>query len=240
MKSYSSVRVRESEVGTKFGRLTVAGPWFVIPDQRGRRHKVAVLDCDCGKSTTARRQDLRSGQQQSCGCRAAEITAARNRANTKHGQSRRYTTNGLKRETPEYNCWAGMIQRCENPKHTSYYRYGGRGIRVCDRWRNSFEAFFEDMGPRPSDDHSIDRIDVSGNYEPENCRWLTTVEQERNKSTNKLVTANGETKTVVEWSEATGIPAATIYKRIDKGMPPQAAVTKPVNQEMSRRSRKKQ
>ena len=107
--------------------------------------------------------------------------------------------------TPEYKVWLRMKQRCSNPKNRGYHNYGGRGIRVCERWTKSFVAFFEDMGARPSNKHSIDRIDVNGNYEPGNCRWATPKIQARNTRKNRYLTVRGETKTMIEWSELTGV-----------------------------------
>lgn len=119
-----------------------------------------------------------------------------------------------------------MIARCENSSEQSFPLYGGRGIRVCAEWRHDFAAFFKHIGPRPSPTHSIDRIDVNGNYEPGNVRWATPTEQARNKRTNSRLNAFGETLTLVEWSERTGINRGTIESRIKYGMSPEKALTK--------------
>lgn len=129
----------------------------------------------------------------------------------------------------EYAAWADMIQRCHNCGNRRYAAYGGRGITVCDRWRNSFAAFISDMGPRPSPGHSLDRIDNNRGYEPSNCRWATMKTQGRNRCTNRLLTVNGETKTVAEWVENAGINRSTFAKRMRKGMTVQDALFKPVN-----------
>ena len=98
---------------------------------------------------------------------------------------------------PEYTVWGNMRDRCNRPANKQFHNYGGRGIRVCERW-DSFPAFLEDMGPRPSPEHEIDRIDNDGDYEPNNCRWATPAEPRRNKRTNRLLTVNGETLTVTD------------------------------------------
>lgn len=121
--------------------------------------------------------------------------------------------------TPEFCTWMGIKSRCFYPKNTQWERYGGRGITMCDRWKNDFLSFYEDVGPKPSPKHSIDRIDNNGNYEPGNVRWVTIKEQNRNKSNNYNITWNGVTKCVADWGQELvikqlGIRAATIYDRI--------------------------
>lgn len=121
-----------------------------------------------------------------------------------------------KTQTPEYHSWRGMIERCENPKSTQYKDYGARGITVCPRWRNSFLAFLEDMGPRPAQTMLERRKNMQG-YEPDNCCWATRKEQARNKRNNRLLTAQGATRTLAEWSEITGLHFTTILTRIGRG-----------------------
>lgn len=118
--------------------------------------------------------------------------------------------------TPTYKVWRAMRKRCNQPSLDSYERYGGRGVRVCERWA-SFQCFLEDMGEKPSPSHSIDRIDNNGNYEPNNCRWATCEEQARNRSNSIKLELNGISKTLPEWSEATGIKYITLYYRYRKG-----------------------
>lgn len=131
--------------------------------------------------------------------------------------------------TPEYKIWKGMNRRCYEPARREYPRYGGRGIKVCEAWRKSFEAFYWDMGPRPSASHSLDRLDVDGDYTPENCQWATHNEQARNKRNNRLVTAFGETKTITEWCHERGLTLQQFHKRVNvRGWPVERALIEPI------------
>jgi len=137
-------------------------------ERRGERRKVTWrCKCECGRETIVLAEKLRSGHTRSCGCLHGEKIAA---GNPKH--------NG--RHTPEYVIWQSMVKRCQNPKHISFKYYGERGISVSPAW-SDFAQFYGDMGPRPSETHSIDRINVDGNYEPGNCRWATPKEQASNR-----------------------------------------------------------
>lgn len=135
----------------------------------------------------------------------------------KNGDARGcYITHGMSK-TRIYQIWTDLKRRCYNPKNKRYNRYGGRGIRVCEEWRNDFQSFYDwSMEHGYSENLSIDRIDVDGNYEPSNCRWITMKEQQRNTSRSRFVTANGQTKTVAEWSEITGIRQDVIKDRLNK------------------------
>lgn len=139
-----------------------------------------------------------------------------NKSRESHGESKgpRSLSTG-RRSSPEYRVWMGLIARC-----STHPEYAGRGITVCDSWRNSFSVFLNNMGRRPSPKHSIDRIDNNGSYNPENCRWATRTQQNRNVRTNQLITENGETKCVSEWALQLGISAKTIYTRIARGHDP--------------------
>ena len=152
-----------------FGRLTALRR--VGSDRWGNATWSCV--CSCGEGLIASRNHLRSGDIKSCGCLRREKTA---QMKTKHGHATR--KKGL---TAEYTCWQAMKARCKNPSQDSWKYYGGRGIKVCPEWRDSFSVFFRDMGTRPSPSHSIDRINPDGDYEPGNCRWATLSQQRRNR-----------------------------------------------------------
>ena len=198
--------------GTRFGRLVVLTEMPIHISAAGKRGRRFQCECDCGNVTDVRIDSLRSGATKSCGCLQKERQAA---SATKHGM------NG----TPEYNIWQGINQRCSNPSARDFHRYGGRGITVCDRWQKSFSDFFADMGPRPSPDHTIDRIDNDKGYSPENCRWTTWKVQHRNRRDNRLLTFDGRTLCLAAWAEETGIGYQVLYGRLARGYTVEQALT---------------
>lgn len=131
-----------------------------------------------------------------------------------------------KKRTRVYRIWSGIINRCTNPNEPAYPDYGGRGISVCDRWR-AFPNFYADMGD-PLPGMSIERVDNDRGYEPNNCKWATRTEQNRNKRSCRLLTMGGETKTLVEWAEQYGLKARTLSQRLIIGWPVEAAITTPI------------
>jgi hypothetical protein len=161
----------------------------------------------------ARMSDLRSGKTQSCGCRAKELTAERS---TTHGMT----------NTPEYRAWANMITRCTNPNFAGWHRYGGRGIEC--RF-SGFEQFLAALGHRPSPGHSVDRIDTNGHYEAGNVRWALRKSQNRNQSSNRLLTHDGRTQCVAAWAEEIGMHVKTLRHRLALGWSVERALTTPVS-----------
>jgi hypothetical protein len=134
---------------------------------------------------------------------------------------------GLTR-TPEYRAWQGMRLRCTDPEHKAYPRYGGRGIKVCDRWLESVENFIADMGPKPTPAHELDRFpNNDGNYEPGNCRWATRSENCRNRRSSRFIESAGERLTLAEWAARTGLRADLISERVERGWTPEAALSTP-------------
>lgn len=142
---------------------------------------------------------------------------------------------GARANHPLTNTWHGMMKRCYDERHISYKSYGGRGVKVCDRWR-VFDNFAEDL-VAPPEGMTLDRIDVSGNYEPNNCRWATNHEQANNRSNSTYLTIDGETKTIEQWSIYSPVYGSTIRRRIARGYSPKDAVFAP--QERKRKTAKK-
>ena len=197
----------------KFGRWTVQG--FV-----GRQGHDSYWDClcDCGNTSRVRGNDLKIGHSQSCGCYNRERVAKRR---TTHG----HTKNGL--VSREYRRWRNMMTRCYNTKVKSYKDYGARGIKVCERW-HTFENFFEDVGVFP-DGLTLDRVDNSGDYTPDNWRFATQEEQKNNKRSNAWYEYKGENRTVAQWSRLLGIKQGTLLSRLKKpGWSIERALTTPV------------
>jgi hypothetical protein len=128
---------------------------------------------------------------------------------------------------PEYAIWNGMRQRCNNPSAGAYRHYGGRGIKVCPEWEQ-FWQFVADMGPRPSPDHTLERIDNDGDYRPSNCKWATRRAQSRNRRSNRLLTFNGRTQPMSAWADETGITYTAIQTRLDRGWSVHDALTRPM------------
>lgn len=187
--------------GKKFGRLTVLS---FNPQVNGVR-ATWNCKCDCGKESKVCGNNLRIGMTKSCGCIWLEEVAGSNRS---HG----------KINTPEYKAWGGMKARCYNENIKNFGDYGGRGIVVCDRWLNSFENFYKDMGDRPTPKHSIDRIENDRGYSKENCRWATRKEQCENRRSNIFIEKDGIRLTVSQWAVKLNIEAATIHARVKRGI----------------------
>ena len=192
--------------GNTYGRLAVIKR---VPN-KGKSTRW-LCKCICGGEVVVLGDNLKSGHTKSCGCIASE---SKSRRSTTHGPARPGKLSKL------FVAWQGMKARCYNDKSSSYRNYGGRGIKVCDRWLNSFENFLEDVGDAPSVNHSIDRIDPNGNYETGNVRWATRAQQNNNKRGVIKICFYGTTKTISEWSKCLGIPHGTLYSRYRQGMTP--------------------
>lgn len=188
--------------GMRFGMLVA----LEEQKKKGGGYKY-LCRCDCGNITTVFNRCLYRGLRVSCGCAKWKKT---------HGCSK----------TRAYKSWDHMLDRCKNPKTTYWNEYGGRGIKVCERWMK-FENFLADMGERP-EGTSIDRINNNGNYEPENCRWATKKQQQQNRRVAHKLTHDGTTMTLSEWSRRAGLKTSTLSERLRRGMGIKDALTKSV------------
>ncbi len=194
-------------VGKKIGKLKV-----VCEIGRVRRAAVYRCHCDCGNFTQVCHGNLQSGHTTSCGCK-------RVLASTKHGSY----------QTPTYRIWAAMKQRCFNPHSSKYECYGGRGIKVCKRWagKNGFKNFLDDMGERPKG-KELDRRNNDGNYEPNNCRWVSIRKNRNNTRSNVVLSLGGRRRTIAQWSRKKGINPGTLWDRLNRGWPIEKALNTPV------------
>jgi hypothetical protein len=200
-------------VGQRFMRWTV-----VQLGERKGKHPAALCVCECGTERVIRIDSL-GKTSTSCGCLQRELaSAARTKANTTHGLSR----------TPQYRVWSAMLSRCYCETSSLYKWYGARGIKVCERWQNSYENFLADMGNRPTGGE-LERIDNDGNYEPTNCRWATRRQQSQNTRRNYTITYCGQTYCLSEWARRLGINPKTLHNRIySRGWDDVRALTTPV------------
>lgn len=217
-------------VGKKFNRLTVV-------KEAGRDDRQQVLwlcKCDCGKETKATTYRLNKNITKSCGCLLIE--AARKQAKELKEKNK---THGLSK-TRIYKTYRGMKDRCLNPNDMHYPDYGGRGIIVCDEWKNDFMSFYNwAMDNGYTEKLTIDRIDVNGNYEPSNCRWVDIKVQANNKRDSRKISFKGETKTISEWADKYGLKRVTLAARIDRyGMTFEEAISLPGGYDKPRKTYK--
>lgn len=193
-----AARLATDLTGKHFGRLNV------LKMTRNRRGKLAwECRCDCGNVIVTSASHLTSGHTKSCGCLQKEMFS---KTVTKHGK----TGNRV------LGIWYGMRKRCYYEKDRHFADYGGRGITICDEWKNDFQPFYDwAMSHGYAENLTIDRIDVNGNYCPDNCRWITNEEQQNNRRTSHYLTYNGETHTIKDWAKITGIKYRTLLGRIN-------------------------
>lgn len=199
--------------GQKFGRLTVTDSFRIVS---GRFYW--DCKCECGNSKLVAALHLKANRIRSCGCLAREMTSKRN---TIHGHSKRGEWHRL------YGVWFRMIGRCKNPKDPKWKDYGGRGITVCERWKD-INNFIADMDGYFSHGLEIERINNDGEYSPVNCRWATRREQMLNTRRSRKININGVVKNITEWCDQLGVKIETFYWRVNRGMSDVEALLKPL------------
>lgn len=212
--------------GQRFGRLIALN----ATEKRKRRSVVWRFECDCGSEVELAAGPVRAGVVSSCGCLRKEVGREKieriaglgAKATRTHGHSK----GRCGRPTPTFTTWVNMIQRCTNPKHKNYGRYGGRGITVCERWLNSFETFLKDMGEKPAG-VQIDRKDNNLGYEPGNCRWATPRQNINNREVTRRITLLGRTQTLEEWATELNVSHQAIAYRLNNGWSVEEALSMP-------------
>lgn len=203
---------KKIRIGDVFGRLTVIDGPYYEPMQCGVVRPNWLCRCKCGKDHKVSHGNLNNGSTESCGCFQSE-----RRGKTLHLHGESANPNTGKKASSEFIAWCAMKARCSNPNSTDYKSYGGKGIKVCERWQGSYTNFLEDMGRKPTFRHSLDRENVNGPYSPHNCRWATPEEQAANKANSVRLTMNGESLSIAEWSRRTGLSEKLLRKRRSKG-----------------------
>lgn len=202
--------------GEVFGRLTAIDRIDDYVSPSGRKMPVWRCECSCGNEVNVMSCHLMSGATQSCGCYNQECRVSR----IKHGKTK----------SKLYAVWNSIKGRCRNENNTAYKNYGGRGIQICDEWADDFETFYNwAINNGYSEELTVDRIDVDGNYTPDNCRFVSDVVQANNKRDNKIIKYNGISKTVSEWSKECGLKKATLYARLYRGWSFERAITTNIN-----------
>lgn len=209
-------------IGTKHNRLTILKEVEPIFYKKGAARRV-LCKCDCGKEKVIDFNSIRTGKSKSCGCLNKETSA---KLHTKHGLAMLST--GVRH--PDYCIWMKMKSRCLNPNDKSYKNYGGRGIKVCESWQKSFTSFINDMGWRPNNKYSIERIDYNKDYCPENCKWVLKSEQSKNCRRVKLIAYNGKEHCLTDLCKLLNLPYSTMRHRVyDLGILFEEAVKYPQN-----------
>lgn len=207
-------------IGTKYGRLTIIKEGSFIKYDKTIMRKV-LCKCDCGNEKEIDLNSIKRGKSTSCGCFNKELAKENN---TKHGLAMLST--GIKH--PDYNIWTKLKGRCLNPNDKSYIHYGARGIKICDRWMYSFENFINDLGWRPSNKYSLERIDYNKDYCPENCKWILKSEQTKNCRRVKLIAYNGKEHCLTDLCKLLGLVYSTMRHRVyDLGIPFEEAIKYP-------------
>lgn len=197
--------------GQTFGRLTVIS----YAGKSTSKRCLWRCRCKCGNETVLLSASLGEGRTQSCGCLTRQRTVERNTIHNLTGSA-------------EHNVWMAMLRRCSDSKQRCFSSYGGRGITVCDRWKDSFQNFLEDMGERPSKHHSIEREDNDGHYCPENCVWALPDKQSRNTRRTRMLTHDGKTMCLSDWAKEAGISKVTLSDRLKAGWSVSKALQKKV------------
>ena len=200
-------------IGQTFNYLTVIQQ---NPNKSNAGHYRWDCKCVCGNIVTHAASNLKSGTIHSCGCKFKSLLQDTHRT---HGHS----------GTPEYNVWKSIKQRTTNVKNVDYPNYGGKGIKISDEWRSCFKTFISDMGPRPTDNHSVERRNNSGNYESSNCYWATPIQQANNKSSNIRYEFHGVFQTVSELARQNNVSYEALRRRLNKGQSPIDAISEMKN-----------